>query len=427
MANATSLPALALAQVATPTNPNPRLAAPIDAVTTTLTFTAPIVDHTGAVETRAFLLSIRDTATSYVQHCYCPANCLSVDGKTATGVVRGIRLEGLDYTTGDSTLAIPANADSPIFMDVNPIYFYLMVQAMQGGVSSGGVSWIVGRNLNEDIKVFAGIGNTNNPFWGYDHSNNRWIFSNDGVSSTPFGTGAGVSGGSGISVSSGVISVNTSDNTKFVSTSSGAGDSGKVPFLDGTGKLATGFIPSGTDSSKVSLSTFTTKGDIVAATGSGAVARVAAGTNGQILIADSSQSAGVRYGTLTRRNGVDSSRSGNASSGSQTIAHGLGVIPTYVKITASCLANTKGVAKSTGVFDGSGQNCGYEYMDSNTNTDDAALSAGKMIFLENGAGSANRQTATIAVDATNITITWTLGGTGLGTSINLLWEVQAIV
>lgn len=41
----------------------------------------------------------------------------------------------------------------------------------------------------------------------------------------------------------------------------------------------------------------TTKGDIVAATGANALARVAVGTNGQVLEADSSQSTGIKWGT----------------------------------------------------------------------------------------------------------------------------------
>jgi hypothetical protein len=46
---------------------------------------------------------------------------------------------------------------------------------------------------------------------------------------------------------------------------------------------------------KLGLSVFTTKGDIVAATGSAAVARVGVGSNGQVLTADSAQPAGVKW------------------------------------------------------------------------------------------------------------------------------------
>ncbi len=47
----------------------------------------------------------------------------------------------------------------------------------------------------------------------------------------------------------------------------------------------------------VQLSTYTTKGDLLAATGSGAVNRLPAGTNGQVLEADSTQANGVKWAT----------------------------------------------------------------------------------------------------------------------------------
>lgn len=46
----------------------------------------------------------------------------------------------------------------------------------------------------------------------------------------------------------------------------------------------------------IPLSTVTTKGDLVAATASATVARVGVGSDGQVLLADSSQTAGVKWG-----------------------------------------------------------------------------------------------------------------------------------
>jgi hypothetical protein len=50
---------------------------------------------------------------------------------------------------------------------------------------------------------------------------------------------------------------------------------------------------------KVPLSAYTTKGDVIAATASGEITRVPAGSNGQALIYDSAQASGMRAGSIT--------------------------------------------------------------------------------------------------------------------------------
>ena len=52
------------------------------------------------------------------------------------------------------------------------------------------------------------------------------------------------------------------------------------------------------NAAQVQLSTFTTKGDIVAATGSAAVSRLGVGTNGYALVADSSTATGLKWASV---------------------------------------------------------------------------------------------------------------------------------
>lgn len=54
-------------------------------------------------------------------------------------------------------------------------------------------------------------------------------------------------------------------------------------------------LPNAVAVGAISVSTVTTKGDLLAATGSGAVVRVPVGSNGQALIADSAQSSGMKW------------------------------------------------------------------------------------------------------------------------------------
>jgi hypothetical protein len=61
----------------------------------------------------------------------------------------------------------------------------------------------------------------------------------------------------------------------------------------------------GVDASRVPLSTVTTKGDLIVATGNAAVTRVAAGTDGFVAQADSTQSAGVKWATPRKRPATD--------------------------------------------------------------------------------------------------------------------------
>jgi hypothetical protein len=59
-----------------------------------------------------------------------------------------------------------------------------------------------------------------------------------------------------------------------------------------------------TDTSKIPLATATTKGDILVATGSATIVRQGIGTNGQLLIADSTVTNGLKWGDLDTGNSL---------------------------------------------------------------------------------------------------------------------------
>lgn len=81
-----------------------------------------------------------------------------------------------------------------------------------GTNNTTGEDFRVGNDADSDIKIYAANGDTNEPWYGYNAAGSKWVFSNDGVSSTDFGTGAGVSGGDGIDVTASVISTDLATN-----------------------------------------------------------------------------------------------------------------------------------------------------------------------------------------------------------------------
>jgi len=145
MADSTTMPTLAYFQWARPDAPNPKLAAPIDSDDTTLVFTSAPEDEDGNVITTAFLMGIKNS-DSYVETIYVPVGALSVDGLTATGVVRGIDISGIDYTTGNSNFASSFDQDSPVFCNVTAVAASIMRDLLQGTnqMATGGTSFTIG-------------------------------------------------------------------------------------------------------------------------------------------------------------------------------------------------------------------------------------------------------------------------------------------
>ena len=74
-------------------------------------------------------------------------------------------------------------------------------------------------------------------------------------------------------------------------------DTQVLSYNAGTSKWVPASV--GSIAGAIPASTVTTKGDLLAATGNAAVARLGVGSNGQILVADSTQSTGVKWAGIT--------------------------------------------------------------------------------------------------------------------------------
>lgn len=133
---ATDYPNLDYSQWSRPEAPNPALASGIGATTAdnTLLFTEPLLDHVGVV-TIDVLIGVK-RADGYVETMLIPAGGLSVDGLTAIGVIRAIRLEGLDYTTSDTTLISQFDAGDIVFCNISGVIQGLNAAALQAQIGA---------------------------------------------------------------------------------------------------------------------------------------------------------------------------------------------------------------------------------------------------------------------------------------------------
>lgn len=105
------------------------------------------------------------------------------------------------------------------------------------------------------------------------------------------------------------------------------------------------------------------------------------------------------------------------ASGAQTIAHGLGVTPKYIRLTIM-LSLSGGTANSIGAYDGTTQT--YVYDGQSTQPLSAAGNGtGKIAHVIGESGAAfdtKYQEAVASFDSTNVTLTWTRTSTPSGTA-----------
>lgn len=139
------------------------------------------------------------------------------------------------------------------------------------------------------------------------------------------------------------------------------------------------------------------------------------GTNMQML----SLKAGGAYSSGT------TTKDANDASATQTIAHGLGATPKWVKITAilpgTTNNNTPQLLQSISVYNGTTQTSLSLILSA------ANVSTVSTSFIISGAstGSSANSTGVITFDATNISIAWTKTGSPGTTVYTLLWEAQS--
>lgn len=148
------------------------------------------------------------------------------------------------------------------------------------------------------------------------------------------------------------------------------------------------------------------------------------GTAGQVL---TSNGAGilptfqVLAGVVTIKSGV-ASRGMSTASGTQVIAHGLGGMPSFVEVNGNLASNSGNplVGTTTGTYDGTNMACAFATsIDGQNNTNTSSIITFNTGSSGVGTGS---QVATLTMDATNLTFSWTKTGSPLNTGV-FLWKV----
>lgn len=115
----------------------------------------------------------------------------------------------------------------------------------------------------------------------------------------------------------------------------------------------------------------------------------------------------------------------STASGTQTIAHGLGKIPKYIKMSAlRSRGSSNDSSSSFGSYNGTNQYCVWSVGQGASLATASGKSATQILSVRDQSISANYTEAVASFDATNITLTWTKNGSITGNA-EILWEAFA--
>lgn len=114
---------------------------------------------------------------------------------------------------------------------------------------------------------------------------------------------------------------------------------------------------------------------------------------------------------------------GDTASGTQVIAHGLGVAPQRVIVHARKVVSSTILAEFNGVWSTSGNNDGHGVLFELTGYTGNSSTALIVIF-DNSAATASQLGSITSVDATNFTITWIKTGSPNSNNISFIWTAE---
>lgn len=179
----------------------------------------------------------------------------------------------------------------------------------------------------------------------------------------------------------------------------------------------------GTNFQMISNSGVLTADGLKSATTIVSVSGATAPSSGQVLTATGGSAATWQtpLPAPVFTSGVDTSWNMATTSGNLVLAHGLGKIPKFIRITCYYNGGTSpGV--STGVYNGTTQSVTYSNVAGSGGT--ANVSSGNIIIAISASASPHNQVGNVSFDATNIIIAFTKTGTNGAETLNIMWEAQ---
>lgn len=145
---------------------------------------------------------VLEPSSSNAEIIYCPT---APTGAAFTGVVRGIN-PGADVDTTDVAFQKGHAANVEVVLAPLHRQWNQLVDVMDGNSGTGGVDLRIGKDADDDIKIIAQNADVNKPFLIYDKTLNKWLISNDGVSTyDPSLGGSGLTAGLGTTLNASAI------------------------------------------------------------------------------------------------------------------------------------------------------------------------------------------------------------------------------
>lgn len=238
MANATKLPTLSeliTTQLARYDFELPSLGRALSSTGTTIVFNGALKKADGTTITGGILIGI-ETESDYVESVWLPVGSSS-DGITFTGVVRGVRADGIDYTTGVVANGVAHKSGSRVFCVISAVIENLVRKVFAGDIATGGSSFIIGTDASGTVTVKRSTGTgTSTGFFRWNTSSGKAEYSDDGSTWNSFDA---VTASTLVTVSSGdttpghLESKVVDDNDTIVITKLNAGGNEQLQFATG--------------------------------------------------------------------------------------------------------------------------------------------------------------------------------------------------